>query len=108
MKTSMGSPDIAFPYSNLPEGIVCFGGHEQWIGQMQKKLPGVRFVPVNYRYDSSIIKRAPCVWIQPCYLSHKMYFRIIGDARSAGVERHYFHSLSASSSARHLVLTMTR
>jgi len=102
------SGEIVFPYNDLPEGIVCFGGHEQWIGQMQKKLPGVRFVPVNYRYDSSIVKRAPCVWIQPCYLSHKMYFRIIGDARSVGVERHYFHSLSASSSARHLVLTMRR
>ena len=97
---------ITFPYNDLPPGIVCFGGHEQWIGQMQKKLPGVRFVPINYRYDSNIIKRAPCVWIQPCYLSHKMYYRIISEARTAGVERHYFHSLSAISSAGQLVQTM--
>lgn len=54
-----GGDETTFPCRDLPEGIVCFGGHKQWIGQMQKKLPGVRFVPVNYRYDSNIIKRVP-------------------------------------------------
>jgi len=58
-------------------------------------------IPVDVRLvESEGQMRAPCVWIQPCYLSHKMYFRIIGDARSAGVERHYFHSLKRSYSFR--------
>lgn len=99
--------EISFPYNDLPKGIVCFGGHEQWIMQMQQKLPNVRFVPVDYRYDSSIIRRAPCVWIQPYYLSHKMYNRIIADARSVGVDCHYFRSLSTQSSAIHMVNTMS-
>lgn len=98
--------EIKFPYTDLPAGIICFGGYDQWRNRMQENFPGVRFVPAGYRYDSNIVRKAPCIWVHSGYISHKMYNRIIGDARAADVDIHYFNSHSVISSAKLLVESM--
>jgi hypothetical protein len=102
---SSGIPeaDVTFPYTGLPEGVVVFGGHDQWRRGMGECFPTIRFVPINYRYDVSIIRNADCVWIHPGFMSHKMFYRIIRDARTCGTDVHYFRSRSVQSSARLIV-----
>ena len=97
-----------YPYTDLPEGIICFGGYDQWLNRMQERFPTVRFLPVSNRYDSGILRRAPCIWIQSGYISHIMYYRIVNDARAARIETHYFNSHSVESYSRLLIETMKK
>ena len=99
---------VNYPYTDLPEGIICFGGYDQWLNRMQERFPTVRFLPVSNRYDSGILRRAPCIWIQSGYISHIMYYRIVNDARAARIETHYFNSHSVESSSRLLIETMKK
>lgn len=99
---------VNYPYTDLPEGIICFGGYDQWLNRMQERFPTVRFIPVSNRYDPGILRRAPCIWIQSGYISHIMYYRIINDARIARTQTHYFNSHSVESSSRLLIETMKK
>jgi len=110
-----GAPDTPqedepanYPYTDLPEGIICFGGYDQWLNRMQERFPTVRFLPVSNRYDSGILRRVPCIWIQSGYISHIMYYRIVNDPRAARIETYYFNSHSVESSSKLLTETMKK
>jgi len=102
------TPDIKFPFTDLPDGILIFGGYDQWRNRMQENFPTVRFVPADYRYDTSIIRNASCIWVHSGYISHPTYYRILTDARAAGVEVHFFRSHSVISSAKLFVSVMAK
>ena len=99
--------EISFPYTDIPDGVVVFGGNDPWRNGMGECFPDIRFVPINFRYDVAIIRNASCVWVHPGVMTHKMFYSIIRDARANGTKVHYFRSLSVPSSARLLVDTLT-
>jgi len=59
----------------------------------------VRFIEKDFKFDTSIIRRADVLWVQPNALAHKAYYRIIDTARQYKKPVRYFTKASAYQSA---------
>ena len=95
--------EIALPYT-VQRNTLVFGGHDTWVKAIKKLLEGnIRFVSKDYVFDTSIIRHADVVWIQPNAISHKQYYRIIDTARQYKRPVRYFINASAQKSAYQIV-----
>ena len=86
------APDESYkwPYE-VQKNTLVFGGHETWAKGIKGILTGnVRFIDKDYVFDTGIIRHADVIWIQPNALSHKMYYRIIDNARIYNKAVRYF------------------
>ena len=92
------SPEEAedgFPYQ-VQHSTLVFGGHETWSNAIRRRLQGsVRFIEKDFKFDTSIIRRADVLWVQPNALAHKAYYRIIDTARQYKKPVRYFTKASA-------------
>lgn len=88
-----------FPYE-VQRNTLVFGGHETWSNAIRRRLQGnVRFIEKDFKFDTSIIRRADVLWVQPNALAHKAYYRIIDTARQYKKPVRYFTKASAYQSA---------
>lgn len=86
------APDESYkwPYE-VQKNTLVFGGHDTWAKGIKGILTGnVRFIDKDYVFDTGIIRHADVIWIQPNALSHKMYYRIIDNARIYNKAVRYF------------------
>lgn len=84
-----------FPYG-VQRSTLVFGGHETWSNAIRRRLQGnVRFIEKDFKFDTSIIRRADVLWVQPNALAHKAYYRIIDTARQYKKPVRYFTKASA-------------
>ena len=85
---------IAFPY--ITKGrVISFGGHTSWLKSMREYLPDVRFISPDMLPNTTLIRMADAVWIQPNCLSHADYYRIINAIRDYKIQIHYYENSSA-------------
>jgi hypothetical protein len=56
----------------------------------------IRFIDRGYTFDTAIIRGAEVLWIQPNAIPHKMYYRIIDQARRLKKPVRYFTNASAA------------
>ena len=89
---------ISFPYITK-QRIVCFGGHQSWLKAMKDYLPEVRFISPEMLPNTTLLRIADSVWIQPNCLSHADYYRIMNVAREQHIKIHYFEYDSAQKCA---------
>ncbi len=95
--------ESAFPYE-VKATTVIFGGHETWLKTIRSLLTGnIRFVDKDLVFDTSIVRGADVVWIQPNAMAHKQYYRIIESARRYRKPVRYFTFASAVKSAEQVM-----
>ena len=88
-------PDVVvdtekWPYT-VRRNTLVFGGHATWAKGIKSILNGnIRFVDKNLTFDTSILRNAEVIWIQPNALSHPYYWRVVDTARSLGIPVRYF------------------
>ena len=87
---------LALPYE-VQRTTIVFGGHESWVAPIKQMLKGnIRFIDRGYTFDTAIIRGAEVLWIQPNAIPHKMYYRIIDQARRLKKPVRYFANASAA------------
>jgi hypothetical protein len=87
---------VALPYE-VQRTTLVFGGHESWLAPIRQMLKGnIRFIDRGYTFDTAIIRGADLLWIQPNAIPHKMYYRIIDQARRLKKPVRYFTNASAA------------
>ena len=87
---------VALPYE-VQRTTLVFGGHESWLSPIRQMLKGsIRFIDRGYTFDTAIIRGAEVLWIQPNAIPHKMYYRIIDQARRLKKPVRYFTNASAA------------
>lgn len=98
-EVSNDEPLPVFPYLDTPVGSICIGGYDGWRNQMQDRFPNIRFLASSTNYDLQIVRRAPMIWIQPNYISHKAYNRLLDEARRYNVTVHYLGKQSVNTNS---------
>lgn len=74
---------------------VIVGGHERWQTRMKEILPNNwRFIHPDKDYNSGIISAADIIFIFTSYLSHAVYYPVIGEARRRGLQVCYLRRLN--------------
>ena len=95
--------EALYPYA-VRKNLLAFGGHASWTPAIKKLLKGnIRFIDKDYVFDTSIIRQADAIWIQPNALSHKQYYRIIDTARQYKIPVRYFIYASAQKCAEQVI-----
>jgi hypothetical protein len=80
----------------VSQRTVVFGGHDSWVKAIKPLLDGeIRFIDKDLVFDVNIIRNADVLWIQPNAMSHKMYYRIVDNARLYKKPVRYFTYASA-------------
>lgn len=87
---------------DLPDGILCLGGHATWAAQMQQELPQVTFIHADASWQDSQVRNASELWFNLGVMNHAQYYRAINLARQHNVPVNYFGSLSVPNSIRQL------
>lgn len=91
-----------FPYI-VNKRTAVFGGHDTWTKAIKGLLDGnIRFVDKDLVFDVSLIRNADVIWVQANAMSHKMYYRIIDNARQWKKQVRYFAYASAEKCAEQL------
>ena len=95
-------PEVSFPYSAKGRYVV-FGGHDSWLKVIRPMLTGnIRFMDREV-FNTSVIRNADVIWIQPNALSHSQYYRIVDAARQDRKPVRYFTYASAAKGAVQLM-----
>ena len=80
----------------VTQRTVVFGGHDSWVKAIRPLLDGeIRFIDKDLVFDVNIIRNADVLWIQPNAMAHKMYYRIVDNARLYKKPVRYFTYASA-------------
>lgn len=101
-KDSDALPADTEPRRELPEGLVCLGGHENWIREMKLLVPGVTWLSHEVSWADDQVRNASELWINPKHLNHSSFWRAVGIARKHRVPVRYFSSLSVHTCVREI------
>ena len=84
---------------------VVFGGHDTWLKAFRPMVCGkIRFVGKEDRlFSTALIRNAEVVWIQPNAIGHKVFYRLINEARRYRKPVRYFANASAGKCAQQLI-----
>ena len=74
----------------LPPHLVSLGGLPSWRAEMNKRIPGAKFIPADVTLPEDTIRAASELWIEPSYLGHSAFYRAVAVAKAAGVPVKYW------------------
>ena len=78
----------------LPRGVVCIGGHENWIREMKLAVPDAVYLSHEVSWTDDQVRNASELWVNPKYIDHSSFWRAAGIARGQRIPILYFSSLS--------------